>query len=377
MKIGIIGGGITGLTTALAFQKCGISCTVYEQAPKLTTVGAGIWMQPNALKVLDWLEVGNAVRSEGLQLNFPDLTYKDLRSFRQTKSDLSKDESGNNIVAIHRARLQKVLFDALPKNTVKWGKEFKKLQVHENNVTAQFNDDSQTFDLILGADGIHSKVRKEIFSDTKLRYSGQTSWRGISNFQIPEEYSRKGIEAWGPGVRFGFSPISKNETYWFAVSKAPEGQSDPEGNTQKLLLNIFKEFDPLILDLISTTDKIIRTDIHDLVRLDTWHNNTVCLLGDAAHATTPNMGQGGCQGVEDAFYFATTLSACENPEDAFRKFEEKRRKKVDYVVNNSWRFGQMAHSKWGQKLAILMMKITPETTMKKQMQKLYQVDIVN
>ncbi len=374
MKVSIIGGGITGLSTAIAFGKCGIDCQVFEKTSTIKTVGAGIWMQPNALKVLDWMGVGDSVRNQGMTLLRPDLTNSKLAPFRKTKTDLSKDSDGSLIVAIHRARLQSILMETIPKGQVKLGKECRNLSKEGDRTVMQFNDGDESTDIVLGADGIHSLVRKQLFPDSSLRYSGQTSWRGVAKMSLPEEYKQKGLEAWGNRIRFGFSPISENEVYWFAVALAPEGDSDPK-DVKKRLLDTFNSFHPLVKEIIDQTETIIRSDIHDLRRLDNWHKGGVGLIGDAAHATTPNMGQGGCQGIEDAYYFATTLRNSPDAETAFRTFEEKRRKKVDYVVNNSWQFGQLAHSKWGQRLAITLIRLTPESVMQKQMKKLYEVYI--
>ena len=192
MKVSIVGGGITGLSTALALQKCGIDCAVYEQSPEIKPVGAGIWMQPNALKVLDWLGVGDSVRQNGVSLNRPDLVNTQLEPFRKTESDLSVDSSGEKIVAIHRARLQKVLYDALPTGTVHLGRDFSCVQGNGEELTLQFTDGAETAEMIVGADGIHSKVRKSIFPDTQLRYSGQTSWRGIAKMKLPDRFFEKG-----------------------------------------------------------------------------------------------------------------------------------------------------------------------------------------
>jgi 2-polyprenyl-6-methoxyphenol hydroxylase-like FAD-dependent oxidoreductase len=121
MKIVIIGGGITGLTTALTLQKLGFSCQVYEKAPELKAVGAGIWMQPNAMKVLDWIGVGDQVRAAGQPLSRVDLTDRHLLPLKKLDRMHIQDESYNQIISIHRSRLQKVLYDALPLGSVHLG----------------------------------------------------------------------------------------------------------------------------------------------------------------------------------------------------------------------------------------------------------------
>ncbi len=376
MDISIIGGGITGLTTALALCKFGIDSKVYERAPVLSEVGAGIWIQPNGLKVLDWLGLGDDIRANGVRLHRPDITDQNLKSLRKTKSDLSSDKDGSQIIAIHRGRLQKVLYEALGEHIVVFDREFRGLEILDNGLAINFKNGNVKTDLVLGADGIHSKVRQQVIPYSQLRYSGQTSWRGIATMSLPAKLATSGREAWGAGVRFGLSPISDTEVYWFAVTKAPSGGQEDPARVKDKLHKLFRDFAPIVHDLIDNTDgsKMIRADIHDLKRLPVWHEGNVCLMGDAAHATTPNMGQGGCQGIEDAYFMARCMSANNDPKMAFTLFENKRRQKVDYVVNNSWNFGRMVHNPFGRPLMKLMIKTMPESAMHKQMNKLYEVE---
>jgi 2-polyprenyl-6-methoxyphenol hydroxylase-like FAD-dependent oxidoreductase len=375
IKITIIGGGIAGLTTALALNKLGFQCEVYERAIQLNEVGAGIWMQPNALKVLNWLGLGTIVRQSGVLLDQVDITNSKLLPFKITVREVVQDDKGNKIVAIHRATLQKILNEALPKDTVKLGYEFNSLDYSDNHVKISVGDKEIATDLLIGADGINSKVRDNIFFNTSKRFSGQTCWRGISNIGLPKEFQNSGIESWGKKIRFGFSQISENQVYWFAVVNAKENGTDKTATIKSELQQIYKGFHPLVLKIIDQTkaEKIIRSDISDLKRLDKWYKDKVVLVGDAAHATTPNMGQGAGQGIEDAYYLANFLAKHTQIEQALQLFESTRREKVDYVVNNSWRFGQMAHSSFGQLVMKAIMKLTPDKAMKQQMNKLYSI----
>lgn len=375
MNITIIGGGIAGLTTALALRKVGYDCTVHERASELTEIGAGIWMQPNALKVLDWLGLGDAVRSKGILLHQVDITNAQLVPFKKTAPEVVQDATGNKIVAIHRATLQQLLYEALPTGTVRFGEPFKDYTTTGQGLTVQVGDRSLPTDVLIGADGIHSKVREATFATTNLRYSGQTCWRGVASMSLPDAFRQSGIESWGRQIRFGLSQIAPDKVYWFAVAKAPEHGKDDTDTLKGKLTQMYRGFHPLVLDIIQTTtdQRIIRNDISDLKRLPTWHKERVMLVGDAGHATTPNMGQGAGQGMEDAYYLANLLSKYATHETAFQQFEKARRKKVDYVVNNSWRFGQMAHSGWGQAVMKTIMKITPTKVLKQQMEDLYAI----
>lgn len=376
MEIAIIGAGITGLTTALALHKMGFSCTVYEQASQLQPVGAGIWLQPNAIKVMDWLGLKQEILAQGVQLNKVEITNSQLEPFKKTNMGIVMDEEGHQITSIHRARLQQILYDAVVKNTsVHLGQTYQDHQVTDGKVRIQFSEGKKTSDLLLGADGIHSKVRNALFPQSSLRYAHQTCWRGISGYQLPPALQHSGREAWGKGIRFGFSQVSADQVYWFAVAKAAPGGKDQVMKVQSALIEKFKVFNPYVVKIIKHTapDKIIRNDLYDLKKLSDWHKGPACLIGDAGHATTPNMGQGAGQGIEDAYYLSHFMTASSNYQAAFDHFQHQRRKKVDYVVNNSWRLGQAAHHPIGQNIMKLILKITPEKVMVKQMQKLFSI----
>ncbi|TNE70724.1 FAD-dependent oxidoreductase [bacterium] len=378
MKVAIIGAGITGLTTAHALLKEFPTWEVhiYEKSPVLNEVGAGIMLHPNALKVLDYLGVGETIRDAGQQLAKAVITRADLKPIKKSDIDLLTDKDGNTIIGIHRARLQSILADSLPQQRIHLNSELLDVIFNESSVDLKFSTSKGTFDFVLAADGIHSQARSFILPNSKKRYSGQTCWRGISTLKLPEHLHHAAFEAWGNKLRFGIAPISDTEIYWFAVHSESAGGKDTKETLQQDLLDLFHEFNPIIRELIQSTpvQKILRNDISDLERIPVWHKNRMCLLGDAAHATTPNMGQGACQGIEDAFYIAQILLLESNPEKAFTLFEKKRREKVDMVVNTSWKIGKAAHQPVSQFFLRSAFKIIPQSLVKKQMETLYEVE---
>ncbi len=371
MKISIIGGGITGLTTAIVLGKLGIDATVYERIPELKVVGAGIWLQPNAIQILEGIGVKNRLAEQGAELLKMELTNPDLIPFKEIKAGVVKDDFGNQTIAIHRARLQQVLYDEARKyGHVVLGKEYISHQAKNGKIYIRFQDKEVETDLLLGADGIHSNVRNTLFPESSIRDSGQTCWRGISNIRLPDHLMNKGKEAWGKNIRFGFSNISSNdEVYWFAVLKNDHSDYDRQG-----LQTIFKDFSPVVSDVIGSANHIHKAKLTDLKRLDKWSVGNVCLMGDAAHATTPNMGQGAGQGIEDAYYLGHLLSQYNLDSKAFSVFEKRRRKKVDYIVDFSWRFGKMAHHSLGRAILKTVMKSTPEKMVMNQMRKMYTLE---
>ncbi|HEX2673424.1 MAG TPA: FAD-dependent monooxygenase [Polyangiaceae bacterium] len=197
--------------------------------------------------------------------------------------------------------------------------------------------------------------------DTPLRYAGYTSWRGVAPVGRLSP-AHEAIELWGRGLRFGIVPIADDETYWFAVANAPAGETDAERATQ---LERFASFGEPARALLEATpaERILRTDIHDRAPVPTWSKGRVALLGDAAHPTTPNLGQGGCMAIEDAVVLAHGLGKHSTLADALRAYERKRVAHTSKIVTASWQFGRLAQlegsfTTWLRDFAL---RVTPES----------------
>ena len=377
MKYTIIGAGIGGLTTALAFEKKGIEYQIFERAAELNEVGAGIWLAPNALQVLERLDILEEVKLNGNSIDRITIGKQDLSPLSDSLQDTIKEKFGFTTVAIHRAKLQKLLFDKIPKDKMFLNKGFKSFkELDSGKIEVVFNDNSKTeTQFLIGADGINSKVRKQLFPDSRKRYSGQTCWRGIVEMELDKDLSHRGFELWGNQIRFGISKIANNKVYWFAVVLSSPNGKDDKVLVKEKLLKMFAGFNPLVTKLIglSSVANILRNDIYDLEPLLKWHKNNICLIGDAGHATTPNMGQGGAQAIEDAHYLSNLIVE-NSDENVFELFQQKRQKKVDLVVNQSWTTGKMAHWKYGKGLRNFLLKNVPKKIIEKKMIELYTIE---
>jgi len=376
MKYAIIGAGIGGLTTALAFERKGIDYEIFEKAVEFKSVGAGIWLAPNPLQVLEKLGVLNEIVKAGNSIDRITLAKSDLSPLSDNDQTNIKKKFGYSTIAIHRGELQRVILEHIPASKIHLNKGFKEYEkLKSGKLKVQFED--ETFieaDYIIGADGINSKVRKQLFPESKTRYSGQTCWRGVADFEMEKEFTHRGIEMWGDGIRFGISKVGPNKVYWFAVANAEQNQKD-KGNPKSKLLENYKSFHPLVKQLLENTkeENILRNDINDLVPLKNWYKDNICLIGDAGHATTPNTGQGGAQAIEDAHFLSETiLNTTEG--QAFNVFQEKRYKKVNTIVNQSWTTGKMAHWKRGKGLRNILMKSIPKSVFEKKMLEMYSID---
>lgn len=376
MKFTIIGAGIGGLATALAFEKAGIDYEVYEKVPVFKEVGAGIWLAANALQVFDFLGILEHIKEKGNAVDRFTIGKPNLTPIADNIQSEVKEKYGFSTIAIHRSDLQSILINSIPKEKIFFGKEFKSYDAKSNSVVVSFMDDSSIeTDFVIGADGINSKVRKQLFPESKTRYSGQTCWRGVSDFSLVGDLKNRAFELWGNQIRFGFSSISPQKVYWFAVALSKRNGVDDKRIIKNQLLDRYASFDPLVSQIISSTktEKISRNDIDDLIPLASWYNKNICLIGDAAHATTPNMGQGGGQAIEDAYYLSNIILR-NSDKGFFQLFYDKRKHKVNQIVKNSWSTGKMAHIKYGQSIRNFLLKNMPQKLMKKQMQSILEIE---
>lgn len=375
----IIGAGIGGLTTALAFEKKGINYQLFEKSPKLSEVGAGIWLAPNALQVLEYLNVLNRVKSKGNSIDRITLGKADLSPLSDNYQDIVKNKFGYTTIAIHRAELQKILLEKIPQEKIFLGKGFKSFEkLNSGKIKIIFDDDSESeTDFLIGADGINSKIRKQLFPKSSTRYSEQTCWRGIANIKLDKEFEHRGIELWGNQIRFGISKIAEGKVYWFAVALDKPNQKDDKNLIKQRLLKMFINFHPLVHKLITSTPEIniLRNDINDLGPLDNWFQGNICLIGDAGHATTPNMGQGGAQAIEDAYYLSKLIENNPN-QNIFELFQQKRQKKVNTIVKQSWATGKMAHWRYGTNFRNFLLKNMPKKLLERKMIEMYQIEKV-
>jgi 2-polyprenyl-6-methoxyphenol hydroxylase-like FAD-dependent oxidoreductase len=381
MKAIIIGGGIGGLTTAIALKQQGIDFEIYEAAPELKPVGAGIVMASNAMQVFQRLGIEKKIMAAGLEVQKAvgvDDKFKVISGL-DVKGKVAP-RYGIGSYAIHRGRLQQALLSEIDGSKVYLNKRLERVEQGDSKVKVFFQDGTSVEgDIVIGADGIKSAVRKNIFGDLPLRYSGQTCWRGMAKFNLPTDRKGNSYEMWGPkkGFRFGFAPTAPDEVYFFTTFFTSEGGRDAGPNKEKLV-QLFAPFGDLPRQIIEATpeENIIRSDIHDLAPIPQWWKGRVVLLGDAAHATTPNLGQGGCQAVEDALALAQSLKQAGNHENAFKQFQSIRFSKANYVVNTSWQFGKMTNlgsplSRWLRNTAMRMM---PESMAIKTLDKILKLD---
>jgi 2-polyprenyl-6-methoxyphenol hydroxylase-like FAD-dependent oxidoreductase len=381
MKAIIIGAGIGGLTTAIALQQAGIDFEIYEAAPELKPVGAGIVMASNAMQVFQRLGVDKKVINAGLEIVNAygvDQNFKLISELNVKEKITSRYGIGS--YAIHRGRLQQVLREEVDQKKIHLNKKLIELNQSNQKVTLTFEDGHAVeVDLVIGADGINSVVRKSIFGEMPLRYSGQTCWRGIAKFTLPADKQFNSYEMWGnqKGLRFGFVSTAPDEVYYFTTFFTDANGKD-NSQVKESLLKKYSCFGQLPTQIIEATseENIIRSDIFDLKPMAQWYSGRVGLLGDAAHATTPNLGQGGCQAVEDAYVIVKCLKENSSTQKAFESYQTIRYAKAIHVVNMSWKFGKMTNldNPIFQSLRNALMRMMPESMAIKQLDKIIKLN---
>lgn len=370
VPIVIVGGGLGGLALARALQHSGRACEVYERAPEIKAVGAGILMQTAAMMALRRIGLDAQVAAAGREVLLGRGTDMHGRLLQRFNMGELKDVTGVPTIAIHRAALHKVLLDALEPGTVRTDHALERYEADKDGVTAVFaNGHRARGTLLFGADGLRSRVREQLLGPSAIRYAGYTSWRGVARTRVDFLGDHEVCEMWGRGLRFGLVPVDAERTYWFAVANAPEGQRDDDAKTA--VAERFAAWPDGVRRLIAETpaESVFRTDISDRAPVARWSDGRVCLLGDAAHPTTPNLGQGGCMAIEDAVLLAHLLGASSDHAAAFARFEALRVPYTSRIVRDSWNFGRLAHS---ESTALLwlrdaMLKLTPASVIRKQL----------
>ncbi|MEG1026017.1 MAG: FAD-dependent monooxygenase [Flavobacterium sp.] len=372
-KIAIIGAGIGGLTAALAFKQKGFNVTVYESAAEIKPIGAGIGIANNAMQIFKKLGIHKKIENAGVNVSSMNITDHKLRSL--SVIDLKEFEVKYGVcnVSIHRAVLQYILAVEIGFENIKLSKRLLKIEQNES-VKLSFEDDSiETADVVIAADGIKSVVRNQLFDPSEIRDTKQICWRGVSKMALPKQYSNKAVEAWGKGKRFGFVQINSHDIYWYAVVN--ESLINQQEDS---LQNLFKSFSNDVLEIIVNTsdDTVIKNRIIDLKPIHKWYHKRVCLLGDAAHATTPNLGQGACQAIEDAYLLAELYQEDKFIEIVFEEYQKLRIKKTHSIVKSSWSIGKIAHleNNFAIYFRNLLMRCIPTSANGKQLQSIFNVD---
>lgn len=378
-QVAIVGGGIGGLTLAIALQRKGFHVKVYEKAPRIQPLGAGLVLAANAVKALYEIGIGDDVLQAGKILKTLRIKNATGEILTQTNSEKLSQKFGivNNFT-IHRADLHRVLINQLLPDTLKLDKDCIDFTQRHTGVTLTFLDGTTSHtDYLIASDGIHSSIRKKLIPNSHPRYAGYTCWRAVID-NIPANVDvTETSETWGQGCRFGIVPLSENRLYWFACVNASEKDKRIGSLKVEDLLQIFNKFHFPVTAILKNTksENLIWSDISDLKPLTQFAFGNVVLIGDAAHATTPNMGQGACMAIEDAAVLSNCITSYPTIEEAFSLFQQRRIKRTTAIVNMSRAIGKVAQleNPFLIRMRNLAMKLTPTAVTEKQIKNLSEV----
>lgn len=339
----IVGAGIAGLCLAKAFEDLNISYTLYEKADEVRGIGAGFGLASNAMKAFEILGYDDKIIPLGHMLDdFEIQDWKEKTILKADTNRLRKNYNTDNF-AIHRADLHHYLYQSInPKNVVT-GKKVVDLQQSYDKVVLYFDDDTnETTDFVIASDGISSAIRQKLLPKSTPKYAGYICWRGVIK---DESYtSKKSIETWGPNGRFGLTPLKDNQIYWYACKNTPLNSDVYQWDLTDIRRN-FADYSGLIRSTLQKTNQqdLITAPIMDLEPINSYNFNRVLIIGDAAHATTPNMGQGACMAVEDVCVLVDELK--NNPDNiilCFENYNKRRLKRTQYIIHTSRLAGKVA-----------------------------------
>jgi 2-polyprenyl-6-methoxyphenol hydroxylase-like FAD-dependent oxidoreductase len=346
----VVGGGVGGLAVAAGLHRRGWSVRVLEQAPEFTAVGAGIALWPNAFRALE--VIGAEVTGGKLG------AVGGLRDWRgrwiiRMEDDPTVAAQAAGAVVAHRAELLSALLAGVPAECRQSGVRVSGVRVEGGRAVVEHDQGEVAADLVVGADGLRSVVRAALWPDARPpRYSGRTAWRLVLRRPPGLDTAEARAEIWGPGSLFGMFPLSGDRMYCYGTATVPAGGSAPDE-----LAEVRRRFgdwcDPIPAVLAAARqEEVLRNDIYYLPPLSGYVSGPVALLGDAAHAMTPNLAQGGCQALEDAAVLTLTLDAAPDVATALREYDRLRRPRTRAIARMSRLSGGVAQLSWAPARAI-------------------------
>ena len=341
-NVAIIGAGLGGLACAIALRKQGIDVRVYEKAKKFRPAGAGLGLLPNGFNSLEAIDLDlvKDIKSSGCCVSKSTLKNTLGETIRTNpRNNLFLDKYGHSLVTVWWWNLQQILASKLPEEIINLDRRFIDFQQNKDSVEIYFeNGTTASADLLIGADGIKSAVRKKLIADEQPRYLGSFCWRAVvkcdRSFIEPNELIFiKGNKQFMYLLNLGDGNIS-----WITRKLSPQYQlSANSAETKSRVVDEIADWAEPIKAIIEATDaeRILEGPICDRLPLSSWSRGRVTLLGDAAHPMAPAMGQGANTTFEDACELANCLSKFSSIEEAFANYEKSRLERTKIIQTRS------------------------------------------
>lgn len=355
-RIAVVGGGMGGLTAAIALTRiAGVQVTVFEQAPQIGEVGAGVTVAPNASRVLDKLGVLKQVQQAGA---IPDGHGVYMDALGNIVTDAAWEDSHGQYqnIGMYRPDLVNVLAAEIDPDTIFFNHRLTRVEQLDNGVRLEFeNGVVEEFDAVIGADGIHSQVRQFIGQFPEPVYSGIMAYRGVIDASLlPDDWPMISQVWMGKDRHFMCYPLQQRRLFNFVAAipsdRPLQGSWSGASEVEELVAEYqHQEWDPRLHEFISLIDKTFWWGLFDHNPLSNWSKGHIALLGDSAHAMIPHQGQGVNQAIEDSIVLAFFVKEAENvaalPE-AFRRYTAVRMQRAAILQNGSRRAGAMFDSQY-------------------------------
>ncbi|MDI9886413.1 FAD-dependent monooxygenase [Streptomyces sp. HNM0645] len=348
VKVLVVGAGIGGLTCAIALRRVGIDVEVHERAAELSDVGSGLSVMSNAVTALAGLGIDIGLEKRGQAVESFTVMDRRGRRIRDLPFQEVCDKIGTPSYCLSRADLQEALLAEAGDCPVHLGATAVGFETHDTGVTVRFADGrTASGDLLIGADGFNSAVRRHLVGPEAPRESGYLYRLGVVPFQHPSVTTGSVRHYWGSGQRFGLIDIGRGCCYWWAAMSTP---ADPSGRdrVKDTVRQAYTGWADEVRAVIEATpqEDILTVPSHDRVFLERWGDGPFTLLGDAAHPMLATLGQGAAMAMEDAVVLARTLAESATGKDlvqALRVYEDRRRERTRSVVAESRRMSDLTH----------------------------------
>lgn len=364
-RILVVGGGIGGLSTTIALRSAGFHTEVFEQSSELREAGAGVGLWSNAMASLD--QLGVAIRGSRPLRTVAGANARGKELSLIKLDTLGPDFASAACFVVLRPVLLAALAERLPKDVVHTSSRALRVEALEGRVRVHLEGGRvEDGDLLVGADGLHSLVRQLVVGQDSLRYSGQTCFRGVTRLRSAEADTLREIQ--GRGQRGAVCPVDSETVYWWAAHNAPAGKILEPTSRRAHLLARYRGWPFGLEDAIlsTTSEAILQNDLMDRPPARNYVRGRVVLSGDAAHPTTPNLGQGANMAIDDAIALARSLRAEATVSGALERYQRERLPRTRQIVQRSWSFGQMCL--WESALAVwlreAMIRLTPKSMMR-------------
>ena len=342
MKALIAGAGIGGLATGIALRSAGLEVKIFERSREMREIGAGLMIWPNGTRALEAL--GVEVRA----MTIDRLFFRNWRGRLLMEPPLREisERYGSKVAVVHRADLQSALLKSLGREVLTLGAEITGFDDAGAQLAVKLRDGtSDAGDLLIGADGLRSSVRRQLLADGDPVYLGASIWRGMVSSEGLPLKPGFGVNWIGRGSEFLAFHLADQRIYWAGVTKEPRGEKAGPGGHKQDALERFAAWEEDIPAVIAATEPnaILRNDMYDRPPARSWSRGRVTLTGDAAHPMTPNQGQGACQALEDAVALGESLRRVSDVPKAFEMYEKRRMRRANRAVAMSRQASRGVH----------------------------------